>query len=72
MQGLLQGPQGLLQTLLDLGETFLSSELSEVDLQDLEAKLSAARSRDHDAIRDLQKKIEELSGMSAMVNRLKV
>lgn len=71
VQGLLQGPQGLLQTLLDLGETFLSSELSEVDLQDLEAKLSAARCRDHDAIRDLQKKIEELSGMSAMVNRLK-
>ncbi|MCO5564403.1 hypothetical protein L7F22_018064 [Adiantum nelumboides] len=69
--GPLQGSQGLLQTLLDLGETFLASELSEVDLQDLEAKLSAARSRDHVAIRDLHKKIEELSGMSAMVNRLK-
>ncbi|KAI5058029.1 hypothetical protein GOP47_0026199 [Adiantum capillus-veneris] len=71
VQGPLQGSQGLLQTLLDLGETFLASELSEVDLQDLEAKLSAVRSRDHGAIRDLQKKIEELSGMSAMVNRLK-
>ncbi|MCO5609100.1 hypothetical protein L7F22_063322 [Adiantum nelumboides] len=71
MPGPLQGSQGLLQTLLDLGETFLASELSEVDLQDLETKLSAARSRDHVAIRDLHKKIEELSGMSAMVNRLK-
>lgn len=71
VQGPLQGSQGLLQTLLDLGETFLASELSEVDLQDLDTKLFAARSRDHGAIRDLQKKIEELSGMSAMVNRLK-
>jgi hypothetical protein len=70
--GNLHGSQGLLQNLLDLGEAFLASEIGEEDLQDLQAKLSAARSRDYGTIRELQKKIEELSGMSAMVSRLKV
>jgi hypothetical protein len=70
--GNLHGSQGLLQNLLDLGEAFLASEIGEEDLEDLQTKLSAARSRDYGTIRELQKKIEELSGMSAMVSRLKV
>ena len=57
---------------MDLGEAFLASKIGEADLQDLQIKLTAARSRDDGTIHELQKKIEELSGMSAMVNRLKV
>ena len=57
---------------MNLGEAFLASEIGEADLQDLQIKLTAARSRDDGTIRELQKKIEELSGMSVMVNRLKV
>lgn len=69
--GPMLGSQVLLQALLELGEAYLGSEIGEDDLKDLEAKISAARSRDYNTIRDLQKKIEELSGMGAMVSRLK-
>eukprot|EP00249_Psilotum_nudum_P022528 c28550_g1_i1 orf=301-1059(+) len=63
--------QGIVQTLLEMGEAFLASKIGEEGFRELQTKLVAAKARDCSIIQGLQHKIDELSEMGTMVTRLK-